>query len=226
VDFGQVAELAITALLRGPTTMISSTGVVIAGFGDHDYFPGYHEYECHGLLLGKFLWKNKESKHIDFNTPSHINAFAMTAMVRTFQMGFSRDVYGNVVAELQKALKSFSDKIQAEMGAAVIPNLDAHIKDVVEVHTDTWTQAAWAAHGWPLSRLIGSLPVDEMAELAETLIMLESLKEKVTKPTASVGGPIDVAVITKGDGFIWIKRKHYFDPKLNPRFLRRQGDQK
>jgi hypothetical protein len=28
-----------------------------------------------------------------------------------------------------------------------------------------------------------------------------------------------VAVISKNDGFIWIKRKHYFDPKLNPRFF-------
>ena len=61
-----------------------------------------------------------------------------------------------------------------------------------------------------------------MAELAETLIMLQSLKEKVTQPTESVGGPIDVAIITKGDGFVWIKRKHYFDPTLNPRFFLRQ----
>jgi hypothetical protein len=34
----------------------------------------------------------------------------------------------------------------------------------------------------------------------------------------TVAGPIDVAVISKGDGFIWIKRKHYFSPELNPHF--------
>jgi hypothetical protein len=77
-------------------------------------------------------------------------------------------------------------------------------------------------HAWPIQRVIGSLPVDEMAELAETLIMLESLKEKVTQPTQSVGGPIDVCIISKSDGFVWIKRKHYFDPQLNPRFFARQ----
>jgi hypothetical protein len=26
-------------------------------------------------------------------------------------------------------------------------------------------------------------------------------------------------VISKGDGFIWIKRKHYFDPALNYHFF-------
>ena len=43
--------------------------------------------------------------------------------------------------------------------------------------------------------------------------------------------PIDVAVISKGDGFIWIRRKHYFNAELNPSFFRRkyrevQNDQK
>jgi len=38
---------------------------------------------------------------------------------------------------------------------------------------------------------------------------------------ATVGGPIDVAVITKGDGFVWVKRKHYFRAELNPRFMSR-----
>ena len=35
----------------------------------------------------------------------------------------------------------------------------------------------------------------------------------------TVGGPIDVAVISKGDGFVWIKRKHYFDRELNQHFF-------
>jgi hypothetical protein len=35
----------------------------------------------------------------------------------------------------------------------------------------------------------------------------------------TVAGPIDVALITKGDGIIWIKRKHYFKEELNPQFL-------
>jgi hypothetical protein len=77
-------------------------------------------------------------------------------------------------------------------------------------------------HNKPLRRVIGSLPIDEMASLAETLVMLESLKEKVTRPSESISGPIDVAIITRHEGFIWAKRKLYFDPKLNSRFFIRQ----
>jgi hypothetical protein len=49
------------------------------------------------------------------------------------------------------------------------------------------------------------------------------LKERVTSPSESVGGPIDVAVITRAEGLVWVKRKHYFDPELNLRYLNRIG---
>ena len=74
-------------------------------------------------------------------------------------------------------------------------------------------------HTTPLRRVVGNLPIDELADLAETFINIESLKERVTRPTQSVGGPVDVAVISKGDGFIWVRRKHYFDKALNPRYM-------
>src|SRR6266511_3871094 len=78
-------------------------------------------------------------------------------------------------------------------------------------------------HTKPLRNVIGMLSVGELAEIAETLVSIESLKERVTRPTESVSGPIDVAVISKSDGFIWIKRKHYFDPGLNSRLFAHHG---
>ena len=56
------------------------------------------------------------------------------------------------------------------------------------------------------------------ASMAETLVNLTSFKRKVTLDDETVGGPIDVAVVSKGDGFVWIKRKHYFTADLNPHF--------
>ena len=62
------------------------------------------------------------------------------------------------------------------------------------------------------------LPKEELAELAEALVNLTSLKRRVSPADETVGGPIDVAIISKGDGLVWIKRKHYFKPELNPRY--------
>jgi hypothetical protein len=70
----------------------------------------------------------------------------------------------------------------------------------------------------PIIEMVSSLPKEEMANMAEAFVNLTSLKRRISRDRETVGGPVDVAVISKGDGFIWVKRKHYFDPKLNHHF--------
>ena len=71
----------------------------------------------------------------------------------------------------------------------------------------------------PVLDIVGDLPKDELAAMAESLVNLTSFKRRITAEAETVGGPIDVAVISKGDGFVWIKRKHYFQKDLNPAFF-------
>ncbi len=71
----------------------------------------------------------------------------------------------------------------------------------------------------PITSIVSFLPKDELAVMAETLVNLTSFKRKVSIGSETVGGPIDVAVISKGDGFVWIKRKNYFNKELNPRYF-------
>ena len=74
-------------------------------------------------------------------------------------------------------------------------------------------------HIQPVMEAVSNLPKDDLANMAETLVNITSFKRKVTLDVESVGGPIDVAVISKGDGFVWVKRKHYFNPELNHSFF-------
>jgi hypothetical protein len=70
----------------------------------------------------------------------------------------------------------------------------------------------------PVLDAVEFLPKEELASMAEALVNLTSFKRRVTLDAETVGGPIDVAVISKGDGFIWVKRKHYFEIDINPQF--------
>lgn len=65
------------------------------------------------------------------------------------------------------------------------------------------------------------MPKPEMANMAEALVNLTSIKRRVSKGMETVGGPIDVAVISRTEGFVWVKRKHYFPPELNLRYSKR-----
>jgi hypothetical protein len=72
----------------------------------------------------------------------------------------------------------------------------------------------------PVIKSLTTLPKEELAALAESLVCLTYLRKRVTDDPETVGGAIDVAVISKGDGFIWMKRKHYFTHELNPHFFK------
>lgn len=73
----------------------------------------------------------------------------------------------------------------------------------------------------PILRSIADLPKNELAHVAASLVNLNSFQKRMSiAEDETVGGPIDVAVISKGDGFVWIERKHYFRKELNHHFFR------
>ena len=53
--------------------------------------------------------------------------------------------------------------------------------------------------------------LQEMANLAETLIKATELHRSIMSQQESVGGLIDLAVITREDGFQWLNRKSWYD---------------
>ncbi len=65
---------------------------------------------------------------------------------------------------------------------------------------------------------VAYLEKDDLANMAENLILLTGLKRRITSSEETVGGPVDVAIISKDDGFIWMKKKQYFDKELNPQY--------
>lgn len=204
----------------------SLTGVVIAGYGKEEYFPVLEVYDCYGFLGERLIIKKNEndSKTMDASTPAVIQPFATTHMIDTFRMGVSPDVFEAVYNSSSMALEEMGQKVMNACGAQnplSQQELEKIMEETRESHADRWYEQIRNQHVFPLSNIINSLPLPDMAGLARSLIELESLKERVTRPSESVSGPIDVAVISKHDGFVWIDRKHYFKPELNPRFFKR-----
>lgn len=62
-----------------------------------------------------------------------------------------------------------------------------------------------------------SMPIQDAIDLAEFLVETTVKFEHFLPGLDSVGGPIEVAAITKHEGFKWIRRKHYYEETLNPR---------
>ncbi len=66
------------------------------------------------------------------------------------------------------------------------------------------------------------MPIQDVIDLADFLVHLSSVYYRFRMGAQIVGGPVEIAAITKHEGFKWIKRKYYYDRGLNP--LRREYD--
>lgn len=62
----------------------------------------------------------------------------------------------------------------------------------------------------------GAMPVQDAIDLAEFLVDLTKGYVRFLPGHDTVGGATDIAVVTKYEGFKWVRRKHYYPTNLNP----------
>ncbi|SIQ57509.1 hypothetical protein SAMN05880582_102181 [Rhizobium sp. RU20A] len=221
------ASAALKEVMSKPQENLPTTGLVFAGFGDHQIFPAMVEYVSCGLLGGQPICISQSDQKIDHETPAWLSGFAQTSMTDTFSLGLSYDIYSSLMVAVTENLRSFADEVVVQAGGdfSAIDDIDSVVQATTQKIGEAVMDKARREHSMPLKNVLRHLPVEEMAGLAETLISLQSLKEKVTKPSETVGGPVDVAIITKHEGLVWVKRKHFFSPDLNSRYALRQAAQ-
>ena len=65
--------------------------------------------------------------------------------------------------------------------------------------------------------VVEAMPIQDAIDLAQFLVKTTIEFVRFIPGAPTVGGPIDIAVISKHEGFKWIQRKYYFDLKYNPR---------
>ena len=204
------------------------SGVVFAGFGTSGLFPAIEELEVHGVVLGKMQAHRVSGLHVSRDSNAFIRPFAQRDMVDSFMQGIDPLLRDHAQATISKLF----DYLPAAMVAAIqfgtkkqrsalSSQLTSKLEPMVKALFQNWRDYRKSVHIDPVMTAVSVLPKDELGAMAETLVSLTSFKRRVSTEAETVGGPIDVAIITRGEGFVWIKNKHYFKPELNPTFLAR-----
>lgn len=216
----EFCDLAVDYTFRAPHYVFSSTGVVFAGYGAAQIFPAFHSITVYGFVGSEICHTRADEHVIDHASGAWIQPFAKYSMIQRFTDGFDFKQQELMQQAVGTAFTDYNAHL-ATQGVQLPAALDAVMAQLQDTAIQNWKTANYKENFHPLRRVLNSLSVQEMAELAETLLVLESLRERVTSPSESVGGPVDVAAITKSDGLVWIRRKHYFDSHLNLRYLER-----
>jgi hypothetical protein len=207
-----------------------SGGVVVAGFGKNDVFPVVQSYTVEAVVHDHLRYDRNAGLSNDMNEThaAMILPFAQAEIVYRFIRGIDPEYKQEFTSFLRNLLTvEFPERLVADFGASASEedrrNAQAEIirlgRIIVRDFEDKWSNWEQRKFVSPVLDIVGDLPKDDLAAMAESLVNLTSFKRRITAEMETVGGPIDVAVISKGDGFVWIKRKHYFQKDLNSGFL-------
>jgi len=206
------------------------TGMVFAGFGERELCPTLIHLKIDGILKGKL--KKVEQNVVDIGrngSPAEVLGFAQDDMVQSFVNGVDpmfRQYSSMLLREAVEASAKLvltpivkDPKQTAQVLGGLSRNFDQLTFDLSK-KADSWVDRNFTQD---VKDMVKSMPKEDLANLAESLIEITSLKRKVTRDRETVGGDVDVAVISRSEGLIWVKRKHYFSPELNSRFFDRRN---
>ncbi|MFA5931499.1 MAG: hypothetical protein WC821_04280 [archaeon] len=200
------------------------SGVVIAGFGNNDYFPFIKAYDIFPTLGKNIKIVEKETIDGKFQK-SGIVPFAQREAVDTFLTGIDPDFRKTIdsylsdffikmpdlIVQLVEKKNTLDEDSKLELNKSLI-DFSKQFQDSFNSNLNFLIRKNYLDK---IMGVIGMLPKSELAEMAETLITITSFKRKMSSDRETVGGPVDVVVISKGDGFIWIKKKNYYKHELN-----------
>ncbi|AGK52053.1 hypothetical protein B1NLA3E_01345 [Bacillus sp. 1NLA3E] len=205
----------------------STSGIVIAGFGEQELYPSLFAYNIDGRINNKLKYQLTTQRVVGTDFTAAIVPFAQDDMVHTFVRGINPEIEGISSNYLGNIFKNLSNVIVEQLldnlknpkdSPELIKIIDDQLMNIFDKFNQSLDQYKQEHFTTPILNIVNSLPKDELAEMAESLVNLTSFKRRVSSSLETVGGPVDVAVITKGDGLIWIKRKHYFKQELNQQF--------
>lgn len=225
-ELKEMFKEAVKSYVRSDNYHFNWSGLIFCGYGEDEIFPSLVSIKVGEVFGGVVRWNEHQECVIDDGNTGAILPFAQTDVIETIIEGVSPKMnsfyegavadflnkYNDIIVGLLDKEGADWDEVRAKISAIDIAEIAKALNDKIE-------EAKMAQSIAPTVQTVSILSKEDLGEMAESLIYMTYLKRRIMSDEESVGGPVDVAIISKTDGFIWIKRKYYFKPELNPHFL-------
>jgi hypothetical protein len=190
----------------------TATGIVFVGYGDKDIFPSAFPIVISGAVDNRlrYFFNQEKADRITHDNTAWILPFAQEDVMLTMMKGIAPDLFSAITDEMQESLGEVVRQVTQTLG---IPE-EQTVKVAAPIIEETQKRFVEKVHEIINEKYVSGLVdtveffnVEDMANLAESLISITNLQRHITSSEETVGGPIDVVVITKTGGFQWIKQK-------------------
>ena len=182
------------------------TFLVFAGYGEDEAYPSICQYEVTGICKSRLQWQPYGSATISDEQESKLFTSGQSDIIDAIELGIQNDRIGVI-------RKRFQDLIDDLLTQNMLDSLKRKIDypSIRQEVTDLIIESG-LEHLRQHLEAIKQFDLQKMACLAENLIKATELHRKITFRQEEVGGLIDLAVITREDGFQWLNRKSWYEP--------------
>jgi hypothetical protein len=175
-------------------------GIVFAGMGEAEPFPVLQDFAVGSIVGGRLRRFVTNEARITREDSAIVAPFAQSDMVATFYRGIVPDLdekLGDIVARsVTHELAKHGETLPEER----LEKLRKTFRKTLDEEIDGRFQR-------PLIAAVDALPRRDLARIAEALVSLTALRRRMSLgEKETVGGAIDVAILSKAEGFQWVKR--------------------
>ena len=226
IDYSMIKDLLEDVLFLSFTrkeNMHGHSGVAFFGYGKDEIYPSLFRLKIYGVLCGRLKWHIEEVCKVTNSQNGYVCPMAQSDVMMTVLQGIEpklQQLIEKLISQvINESIKQVASTIEIKDKQLAKDILAINIQPTLDLFNQNLKNLIGKNHIAPLINTIAILQKEDLAEVAENLIYLTSLIRRITPDKESVGGPIDVALLSKGDGFIWIKRKHYFEESINKNYF-------
>lgn len=198
----------------------STTELIFTGYGAEQEYPSLIPVLVGGGFANRVNYhvRKQDIVCISDENPVAICPFAQVDISTAIIKGMQRKCAVSIYEQLLESLTYNGSAIFGEVGdddldcefMAMLSEVkvrdlgDRMVKEINNRRNKT--QQEW-------EKQLVNYDLKAMAALAESMIDLTGFQRILTFQQEGVGGPVDVAVITKNDGFSWLSRKSWYHHK-------------
>ncbi len=183
----------------------SGTMLSLVGFGEIDLLPSYVEVQILGFVGGVRIG-GAHTASSPISTSQHL-FYGQKDALDSLVLG--RDtILMDATAKQNEALSNFRTQLSNNDDVAIVQIREAFENTIAKADLENEViNVGREQRLRPFQRAVQMSPVRDLAEFASTLVGVQAARAAFSQDNPTVGGPIDVATITRHEGFSWVRHK-------------------
>jgi hypothetical protein len=191
------------------------TGLVFGGYGTAQPYPVVTTYTVSAMVGGHLKRACMEQTVIDGDMHAAISLYADSEATYAFLRGIDIELESRIYGVFHVAAGELVDKVVGSFGDIDPAQRESirrtaqaeHVPQAVETCYEAIGAYQQTAYIDPVLAVVEISTRADLAETARDLVALNIFKKRITAQDPTVGGAIDVAVISRDAGFTWWKRQ-------------------